>query len=150
MLQQTLNLDVEEFLAKIGLLFNGMREFILKNRPSINYLELYAVAVAVNSWIYKYKNQRIIIFCDNMSVVNMLNNSSSKCKNCMVLIRIITLKALTFNVKINANHIAGKLNLYSDYLSRLKYKEFWQLARKNNKKIFKTKHRNWTRSLANE
>ena len=98
--------------------------FMKKQEPSINYLELYAVSIAIFNWIYKYKNKRITLFCDNMSVVHMINNSSSKCKNCMVLIRLIVLKSMIHNVKIQAKHVAGKLNKYSDYLSRLQYQEF--------------------------
>ena len=37
--------------------------------PSIVYLELYAVTIAVLLWIHKFKNKRIYLFCDNMSVV---------------------------------------------------------------------------------
>ena len=37
-------------------------QFIKKQKPSINYLELYAVTIAVVNWIYKFKNQRIYIF----------------------------------------------------------------------------------------
>ena len=110
-------------------------EFILKKKPSINYLELYAVTVGIISWISKYQNRRINIFCDNMSVVNMINKQTSKCKNCMILLRIIILKGLTHNVKINAKHVPGKLNTYSDLLSRLKYKEFWTLAKQENRKF---------------
>ena len=112
--------------------------FITKNKPSINYLELYAVTIAVINWLHKYQNRRIYIFCDNMSVVHMINNNTSKCKNCMVLIRIIVLQSLTNNVRLYAKHVPGRLNLYSDYLSRLKYKHFWDLARSENRK-FNTK-----------
>ena len=110
-------------------------QFVAKKSPSINYLELYAVTVAVMSWIYKYKNQRVIIFCDKMSVVNMINNSTSRCKNYMVLLRILILHALTNNVKVNAKHVPGKLNIYSDLLSRLKYKQFWLKARTEGRKF---------------
>ena len=110
-------------------------DFIKKYEPSINYLELYAVAIAVFNWIHKYRNQKIFIFCDNMSVVQMINNNSSKCKSCMLLIRIIVLKALTFNVKINAKHIAGVKNNFSDLLSRMQYHKFRTLARKIGRKF---------------
>ena len=112
--------------------------FIKKFTPSINYLELYAVMIAVENWIYKYKNQRIYIFCDNMSVVQMINSTTSRCKNCMVLLRLMVLRGLTHNVKISAKHVPGKLNVYSDYLSRLKYKQFRQLARKENRQFSST------------
>ena len=109
--------------------------FIRQFKPSINYLELYALTVAISAWIHKLKNQRIYIFCDNMSVVQMVNKTSSKCKNCMVLIRIIVLKALTYNVKINVKHVPGKYNKYSDWLSRMQYQNFWKQARLENKKF---------------
>ena len=104
-------------------------EFIKEFEPSINYLELYAMTLAIYMWIHKYQNQRIHIFCDNMSVVQMVNNSSSKCRNCMVLIRFITIKALTHNVKIKVKHVPGKLNTYADWLSRMEYKKFKQHTR---------------------
>ena len=113
-------------------------KFIKKYHPSINYLELYALTVAIFNWIHKFKNQRIYIFCDNMSVVQMVNKTSSKCKNCMVLIRFITLQALTHNVKINVKHVPGKSNNFSDWLSRLEYQKFRQHARKT-KRHFKGK-----------
>ena len=87
------------------------------------------MTIAIFNWIEKFSNKRIFIFCDNMSVVQMVNNNSSKCRNCMVLIRMIVLKALTYNVKINVKHIAGKSNISSDLLSRLEYKKFRQHSR---------------------
>ena len=67
---------------------HGMWEpnFVEVHNPSIEYLELYALCVGIFTWSDHFQNQRIIIFCDNMSVVNMVNQTSSKCKNCMVLI----------------------------------------------------------------
>ena len=73
-------------------------KFIRNKKPSINYLELYGVLIGLSNWIGKYRNRRIFIFCDNMSVVQMINNNTSKCKNCMVLIRVLVLMSLTDNV----------------------------------------------------
>ena len=111
------------------------KEFITTYKPSINYLELYAVTIAIVLWLHKYRNKRIILFCDNMSVVHMINSNTSKCKNCMVLMRIIVLQGLIHNVKINAKYVSSKNNYYSDMLSRLKYKEFRKTARKENRKF---------------
>ena len=55
----------------------------------------------------------------------------------MVLIRIIVLQGLKHNVKINVKHVAGKLNQYSDWLSRMEYKKFWQNAKLNNRTFSK-------------
>ena len=113
-------------------------EFIKGKNPSINYLELFAVCVAVLNWIHEYENQHIVLFCDNMSVVHMINNQSSKCKNCMFLIRIVVLKSLLHNTKISAKHVKGELNIYADFLSRLKYREFRRTARAEGKKFNKS------------
>ena len=98
--------------------------FIAKYKPSIEYLELYAVAVAVLSWIHLFKNRRIILFCDNKSVVDMVNLTTTSCKNCMVLIRVIVLKGLIENVRIFARHVKGVNNGLADSLSREKFLEF--------------------------
>ena len=112
-------------------------EFIQECNPSINYLELFAVAVAVINWIHNYANRKVTLFCDNMSVVYMVNNSSSRCKNCMVLIRIMVLHCMLHNVQLSAKHVDGKLNVYADLISRMKYREFRRVAKRNNIKFAK-------------
>ena len=52
-------------------------EFIIRENPSIAFLELFGVAAGVLLWIKKYQNSQVVINCDNQSVVNMINNSSS-------------------------------------------------------------------------
>ena len=57
----------------------------------------------------------------------MVNNTTSSCKNCMVLIRLLILKGLTQNVRIYAKYIRSKDNIESDLLSRLKIDAFLKL-----------------------
>ena len=79
------------------------QNFIRLANPSIAYLELYAVTVAVTLWTERFPNRKVAIFCDNMSVVHMLNTHSSSCKNCMILIRILVLTQMIHNVRIYGN-----------------------------------------------
>ena len=104
------------------------KEFMEKFLPSIEYLELYAVAVMVVNWIHKFRDQKISLFCDNMSVVYMINNGTSSCKNCMVLLRIVILYGILNNTIITAKHVSSANNKASDYLSRLKYRQFHLLT----------------------
>ena len=67
-------------------------DFVKLCDPSIEFLELFGVAAAVLTWIRRFRNSRVYLFCDNISVVHMINNSSSSCKNCMHLIREITME----------------------------------------------------------
>ena len=62
------------------------RAFMGGFQPSIAYLELYAVLVAVTLWIPQFKNSRVALFCDNEAAVNMINNTTSSCCKCMVLL----------------------------------------------------------------
>ena len=105
-------------------------DFIAEHNPSISYLELYAITAAVIAWIPRFKNRRIILFWDNQGAVEMINSNTSNCKRCMVLIHILVLQGLIHNVKINARHVKGKLNNFSDLLSRGKINEFTELAQK--------------------
>ena len=103
------------------------KTWMKKANPSIEYLELYAVANAILLWIHKFKNARILLHCDNDSVCKMLNKSSSGCKNCMVLLRLIVLECLKHNVHITAEWISTGDNGKADALSRLDFERFWDL-----------------------
>ena len=92
--------------------------FIQTYDPSIAFLELYAVAVSVMHWIHLFKNKRIILFCDNISVVYMLNRNTSSCKYCLTLIRVIVLECMKQNVRLFGNYINTKANILADLLSR--------------------------------
>ena len=102
--------------------------YISNGKPSIEYLELYAVCAAILTWGYKLKNSRIVVFCDNAAVVQMINQSSSTCQNCMYLIRLLTLSGLIDNRRVFAKHVYGINNELADSLSRLKFDKFWKKA----------------------
>ena len=104
------------------------KTFLDKCKPSIEHLELFGVTAAVLTWIGRFKNSRVILFCDNKSVVDMINATTTSCKNCMVLIRMIVLKGLFENVRIFARHVKGTKNDLADSLSRNKLSYFHQLC----------------------
>ena len=108
-------------------------QFIVENDPSIEYLELYGVTIAVVNWIEKFKNMRVILFCDNQSVVGMINKTSSSCMKCMVLIRIIVFYSLIHNVRVFAKYVESKKNREADLLSRMKIHTFIRESRKKRK-----------------
>ena len=118
--------------------------FIEKASPSINYLELYGVTIAVFLWIQNFKNKHVTIFCDNMSVVQMVNNTSSKCKNYMILIRMIILKMLEHNTKITLKHVFGEQNKFADHLSRMRYRENSERNSITPQKTFQRNYGQWT------
>ena len=102
--------------------------FIKREDPSIAYLELFTLCAGILAWGKSIENQHILLHCDNQSVVQMVNSMSSRCKNCMYLLRILALENLVHNRKIEVVYIASKANFLADYLSRLMIKRFWQVA----------------------
>ena len=101
-------------------------QFIQTYDPSIAYLELYALTVGVVNWIHKFRNKRVVLFCDNQSVVWMVNSTTAHSKRCMILIRIIVLQSLMNNVRIFAKYVRSKDNILSDSLSRNRLDLFWK------------------------
>ena len=108
---------------------NWDSNFLVKNDPSIEFLELYAVTVGVFLWIEKFQNKKIMLFCDNKAVVAMINNTSSKCQKCTKLLRMIVLKGMMYNVKISAKYVTLKDNDFADSLSRLQLNRFFKLVK---------------------
>ena len=102
--------------------------FIAKYKPSIEYLELYAVTVAVVLWLYKFANMKICLFCDNQAVVSMINSMTSSCKHCMILIWVIVLHSLKHNTVVKAKYVKSQDNSRADALSRKKFELFHSLT----------------------
>ena len=104
------------------------KDFVKKQNPSIEYLELIALTAGVIQWICRFANRHVCLFCDNISVVHMLNNTTSTCWNCMLLLRLVTLEAMVRNVKISAKYVTSKDHFLSDALSRLDLARFRRLG----------------------
>ena len=102
--------------------------FILKYKPNIQCLELYALVATVLQWIHKYSNCRVILFCDNKNVQSAVNDSSTSCSQCMKLIRILVLHCLKVNIKVKVKYIKSKDNALADALSRGKFNVFLREA----------------------
>ena len=102
--------------------------FINSVKPSIEYLELYALCAGVFTWEYELRNLRMLVHCDNEAVVSMINNQSSSCVRCTYLLRILTLKCLQFSRRIFAQHVLGKRNVAADTISRRQWRHFHQVV----------------------
>ena len=107
--------------------------FINEDKPSIEFLELYALCAGILTWEKYLVDCRVVIWCDNMGVVGMVNSLASKCNKCMFLLRILTLNNLRFNRRISVKYIKSADNLLSDALSRLNLAKFRKFGKHMNK-----------------
>ena len=91
---------------------------LISREPSIEFLELFALVVALVILENELVNRCIVIFCNNQAVVAMVNNTPSSCLSCMNLIRILVLNGLKFNTRVSVRYVKSKQNPLADSLSR--------------------------------
>ena len=89
-----------------------------EKEPSITYLELFALVMAITIWHKKLRNSRFTMFCDNQAVVEMVNKLTSGCKNCMKLLHILVWLALEENFRVFAKYVKTQDNGRAYALSR--------------------------------
>ena len=92
---------------------------------SITWRELYALVRAIATWDDKLCNKLIIMNCDNIAVMYVLNSGSSKDVNIMNLVRSLFYITAHYNLEIRVRHISGSCNILSDALSRLNIDKFF-------------------------
>ena len=105
---------------------NWDTSYIRKKNLDTECLELYTVLVASLAWLHKFRNCKIIIFCDNQNICWAVNKTTSSCQKCMVLVCLLIFKCMTENVKLFLQYIKSKDNKFSDLLSRDRIDSFKQ------------------------
>ena len=95
---------------------------------SIAWQELYAIVVACHLWGDVFANKRILFYCDDESVVHIVNSKRSRIPRVMDLARHLTLLTLRYNFYLTTKHIDGKKNEIVDSLSRFQMERFRLLA----------------------
>ena len=108
---------------------------MLSLEPSIEFLELFALCAVVFTWEDRLSNTRIVIFCDNQLVVSMVNNTTSGCKGCMRLLRLLVLNNLKFNRRVSVKYVKSADNILAESVSRCKWNTFWKNAPRKTQKL---------------
>ena len=94
----------------------------------LTFLELFPIVVAVYIWHDHFTNKRVLFWCDNLSVVRIINRQTSRSERVMRLVRKLVLTCLKFNITFSAKHIASVDNDMADALSRFQEERFRSLA----------------------
>ena len=97
-------------------------------RMNITLLELYPIYVALELWGDQLTNKCIQLNTDNMAVVHILNNFSSKDPTIMILVRLLVLTCIKNNILIRSRHLPGESNLIPDLISRQQVSKALQLS----------------------
>lgn len=91
-------------------------------------LELFPIVLAVELWGEDFRNRRVRFHCDNLGVVQAINNNSASSPPVVRLLRHLVLTCLRINCFVSAVHVPGVDNSVADALSRFQWDRFRQLA----------------------
>ena len=84
----------------------------------IHRLEMLAVLVAVRLWGVYCEGMKVSIYCDNESVVQVINSSKTKDAFLATCLRELWLEVATYGFQLRAIHLPGEENRVADWLSR--------------------------------
>ena len=107
------------------------KSFLVEAEPSIEFLELFALCAGILMWGNIIRDVNVVIYCDNQAVIDMVNSTTSSCRNCMYLLRLTVLNGLQANRRLTVKYIKSSDNILADSLSRLKWNTFWNNAPPN-------------------
>ena len=91
---------------------------------SIEWQERFPIVVACAIWFPYFSGKRIQFWCDNESVVAILNSGRSKAPRVMDLLRFLVLISMKHNFYFRARHVPGVSNEIADALSRFQVSRF--------------------------
>jgi hypothetical protein len=94
------------------------------------FLELYPIVVAAVLWGKDWTGKRILFYCDNSAVVDIIKKHRSSDLKISSLVRTLCFCAAKNNFDAYSEHLAGAKNITADALSRLQMAKFRVVAPK--------------------
>ena len=95
----------------------------------INYVEMLAIYLALQTFAKGWANTHIRVMCDNTTAVNVINHmGTSHSDSCNSLAKEIWEWCIARDIWVSIAHIPGKQNLFADFESRRNQREAeWRL-----------------------
>ena len=102
-----------------GCCFNArFPDNILSQSLHIGVLEMLAIIISLKLWGQYFQGKRIVIFCDNNSVCQVISTGRSRSELLQDCLREMCYLAAYYQFEIKAQHLSSEENRISDYLSR--------------------------------
>ena len=79
---------------------------------------MFTVTLALRKWAPKLEGKNIVVYCDNLSSVELMMSGKSHCKLMLQSLREVAYIAAKHQINIKAKHIEGVKNTLPDLLSR--------------------------------
>ena len=117
-------------LTGCGGYFNGLYfhtefpEDLKQKKLDIGLLELITVIVALKIWGRQFRGKRIVVYCDNQSVCQILNSGKSRSEEFQNGLREVCYLTAIHECELKTCHLSSNENRLADSLSR------WHLGEK--------------------
>ena len=85
---------------------------------NIALIEMINILVALIIWHSSWAGRKVLIKCDNQSVVSVLNNGMARYQTLAKYARNIFMRASACNINLTVVHVVGKQNPVADLLVR--------------------------------
>ena len=85
---------------------------------SITLKELFPVVLACAVWGRDFANSGVIVHCDNLGAVSLVNSGYSRVSHIMQLLRCLFFIRAYYQIDLGATHIPGVENTLADAISR--------------------------------
>ena len=120
---RNLKIFVDTLLHEVGAkwgdqIFSCTIPDILKEVGSIVHFEAANILLTLQCWCKSLRNKTVLIWCDNLAVVNVSNYYKVRDPLLMAILRSVWLYTAAFNMDLQIKHIKGLNNVYADILSR--------------------------------
>ena len=76
------------------------------------------ILVAIRTWGQAWTGKTLLVHCDNAAVVSVLTTGATKDLTLAAMARDITMEVAKLDINLRTVHIAGKINVVADCLSR--------------------------------
>nr|XP_033771599.1 vomeronasal type-2 receptor 116-like [Geotrypetes seraphini] len=87
-----------------------------------------APVAATIIWGDRLQHRKVVLFLDNVEVVQAVNAQSAHCPLLVELLCLLVLRCLQLNITLTAQHVPGLLNEIADALSHFQWTRFRALA----------------------
>lgn len=124
--QPITDVDTDACQLAAGAFYRGdwLYHYFMLDSPAyadlhINHKEVLAQIFAAFRWGHLWKNQHVIIHCDNVAAVHIINKGTTAHPLIMCLLRKLFWLSAIYNFRFTAVYIKGELNTIADAVSRL-------------------------------
>ena len=97
-------------------------------RMNITLLKLYPIYITLEMCGGLIENKCILLHTDNIAVMYILNNFTSRDKQIMTLVRLLVSTCTKYNILIQAKHVKGVDNKIPDMISCQQVQKALELA----------------------